>query len=286
MVWLVGTDLGILGPVPTSLRRANKLKTHCSEGHKYTKANTWICHSKKGPYRVCKKCKAVWARQGRPARVAPEPVVLRGDGSGLCICGCGQPTKIATKTSRRNGWVKGQPQAYLLGHGNYQTRGPRWIEGPVPAERPDLGPCWVWQRSLNNQGYAVGGFAKYGFPPGTRLAGRALYEINVGPIPDGDELDHLCFNPECVRWEAAPDAPTGHLEPVTSHENQLRARSTKLHDGDLQMALLLRAQGLRWRAIATKLGVTHPPLINRLKKYCLENGLEYPASDSTRPKLN
>lgn len=284
-MWLVGAKSGNIQPVSTSHRRATALKTHCAKGHEYTKANTWICHSKQGAYRVCRKCKAVWARQGRPPRVV-EPVERRDDGSGLCMCGCGQRTLIAVKTSRRNGWVKGQPQPYLLGHTSWKNHGPRWIEGPVPKERPDLGPCWVWQRSFNNQGYAVGTFTKYGFHEGSVLAGRALYKINVGPIPDGMELDHLCFNPKCVRWEAAPGAPSGHLEPVTPIENILRARSTKLHDCDLEMALLLRARGMRWRAIANQLGVTHPPLINRLKAYCAANGLTYPASESTRPKLN
>jgi hypothetical protein len=137
---------------------------------------------------------------------------------------------------------------------------------------------------LNNQGYAVGGFAKYGYPPGTRLAGRTLFEINVGPIPDGMELDHLCFNPACVRW-VSPGFPMGHFEPVTRQMNQHRARSTKLQDADLALALMLRARGMRWRAIAKKLGVTHAPLITRLKQYCEVNGLEYPASDSTRPRL-
>jgi hypothetical protein len=261
-----------------------ELKTHCPNGHEYTEENTWVCRSKKGDYRVCRTCKAEWARGGKPPRIV-EPIVPCGDGSGLCTCGCGQPTKIASKTSRRNGWVKGQPLVYLPGHQAWAGEGPRWIEGPVPKERPDLGPCWIWQRSFNNQGYAVGGFTKYGYPPGTRLAGRALYELHVGPIPDGLELDHLCFTPACVRWEPAPGAPSGHLEPVTSLVNQHRARSTKLRDADLQMALLLRERGMRWRGIAEKLGVTHPPLINRLKAYCVENGIEYPASGSTRPRL-
>lgn len=34
----------------------------------------------------------------------------------LCACGCGEPTKIATKTDKRYGHVKGQPMRYLPGH--------------------------------------------------------------------------------------------------------------------------------------------------------------------------
>lgn len=206
---------------------------------------------------------------------------------GLCHCGCGQPTNIATKTQARDGHIKGEPKPYRRGHSSWKSKGPRWVEGLVPIDRPDLGPCLIWQRSFNNQGYACGGFAKYGYPPGTRLAARALFEINVGPIPDGMELDHLCFTPACVRWEAFPGAPSGHLEVVTPAENLARRRTSnlKLFNPQLAHALVLRGKGMRWRAIAEELGVTHPPLINRLKKYCEVNGLMYPASESTRPTL-
>jgi hypothetical protein len=35
---------------------------------------------------------------------------------GLCQCGCGQPTKIATLTRLDKGRIKGQPLRYLQGH--------------------------------------------------------------------------------------------------------------------------------------------------------------------------
>lgn len=47
---------------------------------------------------------------------------------------------------------------------------------------------------------------------------RAVYEILVGPIPDGLQLDHLCRNRACINPE--------HLEPVTIEQNLLRSNLT------------------------------------------------------------
>lgn len=79
-------------------------------------------------------------------------------------------------------------------------------DGPVPEHRPDLGPCWVWVAGGWKRGYGC-------FYHDNRMT-RAhcfAYELLVGPVPDGLELDHLCRNKGCVN-------PT-HLEPVTHDEN-------------------------------------------------------------------
>jgi hypothetical protein len=69
--------------------------------------------------------------------------------------------------------------------------------------------CWLWQLSLTHDGYAASHWVS-----GVH---RLAYEIWVGQIPDGLELDHLCRVRHCVN----PD----HLEAVTKHENMLRGQS-------------------------------------------------------------
>lgn len=77
--------------------------------------------------------------------------------------------------------------------------------------------CWVWQGTKSAAGYGqmvVVGSRKY--------THRIAYELYVGPIPVGLELDHLCSNRDCCNPE--------HLEPVTHAVNVARGeRPTKTH---------------------------------------------------------
>ena len=75
--------------------------------------------------------------------------------------------------------------------------------------------CWEWL------GWTVHGYGVFDMPqikgqPRHKVrAHRFSYELYVGPIPEGLDLDHLCKNRICVN----PD----HLEPVTRKENLMRA---------------------------------------------------------------
>lgn len=44
--------------------------------------------------------------------------------TGLCECGCGNPTTIAHINRSARGWVKGQPKRFILGHGRWKGLGP------------------------------------------------------------------------------------------------------------------------------------------------------------------
>jgi hypothetical protein len=76
--------------------------------------------------------------------------------------------------------------------------------------------CWEWKLVLKG-GYAhvANGIET---PHGRTVAcHRAAYMFAVGPIPDGYEVDHLCFNTACVRPE--------HLEAVPPLVNTRRSNS-------------------------------------------------------------
>jgi hypothetical protein len=72
--------------------------------------------------------------------------------------------------------------------------------------------CWPWTGYHDRKGY--GRISREGRSAG---AHRAAYELAIGPIPDGFQLDHLCRNPPCIN-------PL-HLEPVTSAENTRRGET-------------------------------------------------------------
>lgn len=91
-------------------------------------------------------------------------------------------------------------------------------DGPVPIDRPELGPCWVWTAAGSRSGSGYGKFSVRG----VRVqAHRFAVERLQGPIPEGMEPDHLCRNPSCVKAIADECGPA-HLELVTHRENMLR----------------------------------------------------------------
>jgi hypothetical protein len=131
-----------------------------------------------------------------------------------CGCGCGLPAPVAPGSDARRGWKRGEPLTYRSGHqAKTRPRTPlpdRFWRRVIKAQ-PD--ECWLWTGTLHR------GYGHFSVSRGvTKYAHRIAYELTIGPIPDGLELDHLCRNKVCVNPQ--------HLEPVTKTENLQRQYAT------------------------------------------------------------
>lgn len=73
--------------------------------------------------------------------------------------------------------------------------------------------CWPWVGGRTKDGY--GHFC----PNGPKeYVHRFSYELHVGPIPSGKQIDHLCRNRRCVN--------PAHLEAVTKRVNWERGEAS------------------------------------------------------------
>ena len=68
--------------------------------------------------------------------------------------------------------------------------------------------CWLWTGHLSR------GYGRFTIAKRSYLAHRLSYELHIGLIPEGLQIDHLCRVRHCVNPH--------HLEPVTCRENLLR----------------------------------------------------------------
>jgi hypothetical protein len=84
--------------------------------------------------------------------------------------------------------------------------------GPIPANRPDLGPCWIWLIRTSKSGYGLFNVLRKNC-----LAHRFSFELLKEKIPKNMTIDHLCRVRNCVN----PD----HMEVVTLKENILRGNT-------------------------------------------------------------
>jgi len=127
--------------------------------------------------------------------------LIKRNPSGICACGCGGKTLLATRTTE--GYRRGEPRLYIRGHNSRQA-GPKYnVEN-----RGHTTPCWIWNGSLSARGY--GWVWKDGGPKG---AHRVSYEEAYGSIQKDYDVHHLCRQPACVR--------PSHLKALSRREHMV-----------------------------------------------------------------
>lgn len=113
-------------------------------------------------------------------------------------------------------WVKRSDQL---------DRYPRSLRTPAEwvalIDTRDPAACWPWPGPMNGNGYGNAGSPAH----------RVVYELKVGPIPDGYQVGHTCHDRAdcaggiacahrlCVNW-------VQHLKPMTRTENLLATPNT------------------------------------------------------------
>lgn len=88
------------------------------------------------------------------------------------------------------------------------------------SPEPNSG-CWLWSGATVQNGYGVFHMT----PKSHVVAHRISYQLHIGAIPPGMEIDHICFTRGCVN----PD----HLEAVSHQEND-RRKHVRLQGPDFE----------------------------------------------------
>ena len=154
-----------------------------------------------------------------------------------------------------------------------------------PVQVDTVYGCWLWQDRTSKDGY---GLIWRGTRP--RYAHRVVYEAELGPVPDGLYLDHLCRRRRCCNpahlFTGTPAENTQDMLAKGRHRtrpptgdrngNRIRAKRGLTLRGDQNPRTVvttdvyreitrLRGQGLIQREIAERVGVSRSHIGNILR---------------------
>jgi hypothetical protein len=173
----------------------------------------------------------------------------------LCACGCGEPAGVYASSNSQAGIRRGEPKRFIHGHhGRVQSYPNARSQRLLEQHDVDVATgCWIWRHV--NQG--DDGYGKVWIAGRKVGAHVAVYELLVGPVPEGLQLDHLCRNRACVN--------PAHMEPVTHAENVRRGANATLTAAQADEIRRRRAAGERGTDLAREYGV-RPTTISMIHK--------------------
>ena len=215
-----------------------------------------------------------WKKYGDPSGFAPKPEIAT-----CAIDGCerthyakgwcarhygrwqrhGDPTTVVRSSQpvacsvtdcdgKRVGWgLCGKHYRRFKNTGSTEVSDPRFYspEESFAARTKEDGDCTVWtgwSNRLSEYGYiSVAGK--------NVLAHRYAWERVNGPIPDGNHVDHLCWNRTCVKVE--------HLRLVTQAQNNQNLSGPQAGSKSGIRGVHWVANIRKWRASATAGGRTY-----------------------------
>ena len=190
----------------------------------------------------------------------PDPTIP----AGLCQCGCGHATMIATQNNIKSRWIKGQPLPFVRGHHMRKVLNPRGtMEERFWAKVHKTENCWLWTGGHSEDGYGI-----FSINADTlQGAHRVSWILTHGPIPDGLWVLHNCpggDNPACVNpghlWLGTATDNNQDMSRKGRHFTKTRpeivARGTafihrvKLNDEAVKVIRFLRGIKLQWQIAA------------------------------------
>lgn len=95
---------------------------------------------------------------------------------GLCHCGCGQKTNIPSRTSAKNGSLKGRPNIFILGHIVYKRK---YRESIYPLDEPHDYYVYLYLRLRSSRHGAQGSPYYVGKGKGRRAWDRLHHGVGV-----------------------------------------------------------------------------------------------------------
>lgn len=128
----------------------------------------------------------------------------------------------------------------------------------------DPSGCWLWAGPVTHDGYPQ----MSGSGRSTTYVHRVMYELCVGPIPDGMQIDHVyergCRHRHCIN----PD----HLEPVTGLENVRRGKRHNANKTHCKRGHALTPDNVRMTSHGSRACLTCDAEVHRPRRYAKRKG--------------